>query len=185
MWWTRPVPWPESDPPHAAPCFVLVVQAARPRAIVDLIRTAENLRLRTTTAAGGALPQPGTCQRCGYISSQEVCKACTLLEGLNRGLPQLGISRKGQKQGTRPAVATAEAGAAQLPQGAATDATCSAAEEERHGGGGAAAEQAACGSGCCKNGGAPVPASQPHAYLASKGSITAHPSARGAADHPR
>ena len=35
----------------------------------------------------------GTCGRCGYISSQAVCKACLLLEGLNRGLPGLGIGR--------------------------------------------------------------------------------------------
>jgi cytoplasmic tRNA 2-thiolation protein 1 len=162
------------------------MQAARPRAIVDLIRTAENLRLSTTTAAGGVLPQPGTCQRCGYISSQEVCKACTLLEGLNRGLPQLGISRKGRKQDKRPAVATAGAGTEQLFQGASTGAACRAAEAGRDGGGGAAAAHAACGSGCCKLdcGGAAVPVRQQHAYLESKGSIAAHPSARTAADPP-
>jgi cytoplasmic tRNA 2-thiolation protein 1 len=32
-------------------------------------------------AAGG----PKACVRCGYMTSQEVCKACTLLEGLNKG----------------------------------------------------------------------------------------------------
>lgn len=41
--------------------------------------------------AGGAAttaPAPGgpkACVRCGYMTSQEVCKACTLLEGLNKG----------------------------------------------------------------------------------------------------
>lgn len=39
------------------------------------------------------MPTISTCTRCGYISSQEVCKACTLLEGLNRGLPRLGIGK--------------------------------------------------------------------------------------------
>jgi len=29
--------------------------------------------------------------RCGYISSNELCKACVLLEGLNRGAPALGV----------------------------------------------------------------------------------------------
>lgn len=29
----------------------------------------------------------GKCQRCGYLSSQEVCKACVLLEGLNKNRP--------------------------------------------------------------------------------------------------
>ena len=31
--------------------------------------------------------------RCGYVSSQDVCKACLLLEGLNKGLPKLGIGK--------------------------------------------------------------------------------------------
>lgn len=38
----------------------------------------------------------GTCQRCGYISSNELCKACVLLEGLNRGLPKLGVGKTKQ-----------------------------------------------------------------------------------------
>ncbi|PWY95571.1 cytoplasmic tRNA 2-thiolation protein 1 [Aspergillus sclerotioniger CBS 115572] len=33
----------------------------------------------------------GTCERCGYISSQRVCKACTLLEGLNKNRPKTAI----------------------------------------------------------------------------------------------
>ena len=33
----------------------------------------------------------GHCERCGYMSSRNVCKACVLLEGLNKGLPKLGI----------------------------------------------------------------------------------------------
>ncbi|KAI9216415.1 hypothetical protein BC828DRAFT_393615 [Blastocladiella britannica] len=35
----------------------------------------------------------GACERCGYMSSQRICKACVLLEGLNRGLPALGIGK--------------------------------------------------------------------------------------------
>ncbi|KAI5788861.1 hypothetical protein DFH27DRAFT_632551, partial [Peziza echinospora] len=31
------------------------------------------------------------CNKCGYLSSQEVCKACTLLEGLNRVRARLGV----------------------------------------------------------------------------------------------
>ncbi|CAI6319465.1 unnamed protein product [Periconia digitata] len=30
----------------------------------------------------------GKCKKCGYLSSQEVCKACTLLEGLNKNRPK-------------------------------------------------------------------------------------------------
>ena len=29
-----------------------------------------------------------TCTRCGYISSNELCKACIMLEGLNKGRPR-------------------------------------------------------------------------------------------------
>ena len=33
----------------------------------------------------------GKCERCGYLSSQKVCKACMLLEGLNRNRPRTTI----------------------------------------------------------------------------------------------
>lgn len=75
------------------------VQQVRPRAICDLIKSAEQFRL--DVKAGGNLPVPGKCQRCGYISSQDVCKACILLEGLNRGMPTLGISRTRTKKAPR------------------------------------------------------------------------------------
>lgn len=39
------------------------------------------------------LPTQRTCIRCNFVSSQEVCKACVLLEGLNKGLPKLGIGK--------------------------------------------------------------------------------------------
>lgn len=87
---------------------VHVLQLARPRAICDLIKSAEEFRL--DMKEGQSLPSPGTCQRCGYISSQAICKACILLEGLNKGLPNLGVSRtrgtKGTKAGLPMAVDT-------------------------------------------------------------------------------
>ncbi|KAK2756206.1 nucleotidyltransferase [Arachnomyces sp. PD_36] len=33
----------------------------------------------------------GQCERCGYLSSQKICKACSLLEGLNRNRPKTAI----------------------------------------------------------------------------------------------
>ncbi|OCT44216.1 Cytoplasmic tRNA 2-thiolation protein 1 [Cladophialophora carrionii] len=33
----------------------------------------------------------GQCERCGYMSSQKICKACTLLEGLNKSRPHTAI----------------------------------------------------------------------------------------------
>ena len=42
---------------------------------------------------GKKLPkqQLGRCIRCGYVSSQNVCKACMLLEGLNKNRPKMEI----------------------------------------------------------------------------------------------
>ena len=35
--------------------------------------------------------QMGKCARCGYLSSQDICKACILLEGLNKNRPKTQI----------------------------------------------------------------------------------------------
>lgn len=40
-----------------------------------------------------SLPAQRICTRCNFVSSQAVCKACVLLEGLNKGLPKLGIGK--------------------------------------------------------------------------------------------
>ncbi|KAK7277425.1 hypothetical protein RIF29_18577 [Crotalaria pallida] len=69
--------------------FIKDLERIRPRAILDIIKSGENFRISTTTK----MPEQGTCERCGYISSQKWCKACVLLDGLNRGLPKLGIGR--------------------------------------------------------------------------------------------
>lgn len=86
--------------------FVKDLEAARPRAIVDLIHSAENFRI--DLGSEGVLPQPKKCERCGYICSQSVCKACQLLEGLNKGLPSMGISRPQQVKSRTASKAAAE-----------------------------------------------------------------------------
>ncbi|KXZ42617.1 hypothetical protein GPECTOR_130g578 [Gonium pectorale] len=90
--------------------FIKDLEAARPMAIIDVIRSAEDFVF--AAASEEKLPQPRTCERCGYISSQPVCKACVLLEGLNRGLPRLGVSRTrgrhGEKAGLHPSVARSD-----------------------------------------------------------------------------
>ena len=35
--------------------------------------------------------QMGNCHRCGYLSSQAICKACMLLEGLNKNRPKMDV----------------------------------------------------------------------------------------------
>ena len=46
----------------------------------------------------------GNCERCGYISSQKVCKACALLEGLNKNRPktaiEVGVSMEDEESST-------------------------------------------------------------------------------------
>ncbi|KAF5838474.1 hypothetical protein DUNSADRAFT_2803 [Dunaliella salina] len=82
--------------------FVKDLEAARPTAILDIIRSAENFRFpsqqrppHADPANGGSStptpvptgPVPRQCERCGYLSSQRVCKSCVMLEGLNKGRP--------------------------------------------------------------------------------------------------
>ncbi|ONK61281.1 uncharacterized protein A4U43_C08F28070 [Asparagus officinalis] len=80
--------------------FVKDLECIRPRAILDIIRSGENFRISTSTK----MPEQGTCMRCGYISSQKLCKACVLLDGLNRGLPKLGIGRNKGPNNTRKGI---------------------------------------------------------------------------------
>ncbi|XP_028598548.2 cytoplasmic tRNA 2-thiolation protein 1 [Podarcis muralis] len=70
------------------------LEATRPSTVADLVHSGERLAVREDVR----MPTQGTCQRCGYLSSQPLCKACLLLEGLNRGLPRLGIGKTSRLQ---------------------------------------------------------------------------------------
>ena len=62
-------------------------------------------RKKGTAAATGNGPrrlpraQLGRCVRCGYMSSQSVCKACVLLEGLNKNRPKISIQLEDGAEG--------------------------------------------------------------------------------------
>lgn len=71
--------------------FLKDLEAVRRTAIVDIIHSGEALSASVQANETTKLPTMANCTRCGYISSNELCKACLLLEGLNKGLPQLGI----------------------------------------------------------------------------------------------
>lgn len=60
-----------------------------PAIIMNIIHSGENMKCDEQAK----LPIQTTCDRCKYVSSQPLCKACVLLEGLNRGLPRLGIGK--------------------------------------------------------------------------------------------
>jgi cytoplasmic tRNA 2-thiolation protein 1 len=52
---------------------------------------------KSTLSQKAAAPKAtlGKCERCGYMSSQAICKACILLEGLNKNRPKTAISVDG------------------------------------------------------------------------------------------
>ena len=72
------------------------LEALRPSSILDIIRSGEDFVLKGEVKE--KLPEQGTCERCGYMSSRNICKACVLVEGLERGLPRLGIGDKSERR---------------------------------------------------------------------------------------
>jgi cytoplasmic tRNA 2-thiolation protein 1 len=40
------------------------------------------------------MPTKMQCKQCGFVASNELCKACILLEGLNKGKARVAIGRK-------------------------------------------------------------------------------------------
>ncbi|CAB3405994.1 unnamed protein product [Caenorhabditis bovis] len=73
--------------------FVRELEELQPRAILDLIRSGEKLAVRKEVEMTKLM----TCERCGYITSQKLCKACLLIEGLNTGNVDLGVRKKSKK----------------------------------------------------------------------------------------
>ncbi|XP_035696464.1 cytoplasmic tRNA 2-thiolation protein 1-like [Branchiostoma floridae] len=67
------------------------LESIRSTSIIDIIHSGECMSVSVKKDV--KMPTQGTCARCGYISSNELCKACVLLEGLNKGLPKLGIGK--------------------------------------------------------------------------------------------
>ncbi|KAF9520757.1 hypothetical protein BS47DRAFT_1481138 [Hydnum rufescens UP504] len=77
---------PDAYRGHAR-AFLKDLEAARPSAIIDIIHSGEAFEVADEVKK----KLPRLCKRCGYIASNDLCKACTLLEGLERGAPSLGI----------------------------------------------------------------------------------------------
>jgi len=82
------------------------LEALRPAVIADTIYSGENLPIaveKTTTSN-----PPGPCERCGYITSQKLCRACVLLDSLNRGRPQVALRTTQGSASAKPAAAESE-----------------------------------------------------------------------------
>jgi len=69
--------------------FLKDLESIRPSAIIDIIHSGESFVIKEETKS--KLPEQGKCTRCGYISSNKLCKACVLLESLNKGRAKLTI----------------------------------------------------------------------------------------------
>lgn len=65
--------------------FLKALEAVRPSAILDVLQSGSHYAARSGSVH---LPAPGRCGRCGHVSSNALCKACILLEGLNSGTPR-------------------------------------------------------------------------------------------------
>jgi cytoplasmic tRNA 2-thiolation protein 1 len=96
---------PDAYRGHAR-AFLKDLEAARPSAIIDIIHSGEawavkeevkaTQKAQRTPNSSKMFASPidvltETCKRCGYMSSNELCKACTLLEGLERGVTDAGV----------------------------------------------------------------------------------------------
>jgi cytoplasmic tRNA 2-thiolation protein 1 len=71
------------------------LEAARPSAIIDIIHSGEAFEVKEEIKAAQKAQQ--TCKRCGYMSSNDLCKACSLLEGLERGMASSVITDRARK----------------------------------------------------------------------------------------
>merc|ERR1719244_2244822 len=81
-----------------ARAFIKDLEKIRPSTIIDIIHSGENIKVGGK--AKSRLPYQTLCVQCGYISSQQICKACVLLAGLNKGLPQLGVGKSSKHKKT-------------------------------------------------------------------------------------
>ncbi len=77
--------------------FLKDLEAIRPSTIVDIIQSGQNLKI-SSVVKQSRKTELQNCVRCGYISSNTVCKACILLEGLEKGTPQLGSVAKSRER---------------------------------------------------------------------------------------
>ena len=63
------------------------LERINPLVILDIIKSGELMQ----TKEENKTVELKSCERCGYMSSQLICKACILLEGLNKNMPKLGL----------------------------------------------------------------------------------------------
>ena len=81
--------------------FLKEVEAIRGGVIADLVRSGEELQVREEVRRrreGEGKGKRQLCERCGYISSNALCKACVLLQGLNKGRARVVVGHEEEKE---------------------------------------------------------------------------------------
>ncbi|EGR27156.1 hypothetical protein IMG5_200960 [Ichthyophthirius multifiliis] len=63
------------------------LEKVRPSSIIDIIHSAEQI----TININAKMPKKMKCIQCGFVSSNDICKACILLERLNKGKAKIEI----------------------------------------------------------------------------------------------
>lgn len=81
------------------------LEMLRPSAIADVVHSGDCLP-QPELGEEGATSTLQRCSKCGYISSQSVCRACVLMEGLNSGRPRVEILGSAAPHPAAPQVAT-------------------------------------------------------------------------------
>lgn len=90
------------------------LEAVRPSCIIDIIKSGENLVLkqkkkkRTTNQTKVEFKDGNRCDRCGYLSSNKICKACMLLQGLEKNRAQMSIDKDTNVDGAARVMRTLE-----------------------------------------------------------------------------
>lgn len=70
------------------------LERIRPQSIIDIIQSAESFQFNAQIIKHPTLTK---CEKCGYISSQKVCRACVYLDGLNKGRAKVSLYECGGK----------------------------------------------------------------------------------------
>jgi len=73
--------------------FLKELEKIRPSSIIDVIHSGEQFQFEEDVKVSSL----GTCIQCGYIASNKLCKACVLLEGLNKGKAKMAIGKQSEK----------------------------------------------------------------------------------------
>ncbi|XP_042240594.1 cytoplasmic tRNA 2-thiolation protein 1-like isoform X2 [Homarus americanus] len=113
-----------------ARAFLKDLEKIRATTIIDIIHSGECFSVRE----GIKLPTQSTCECCGHISSQPICKACVLLEGLNKGKPKLGIGKTSKVREHMNEIINEKLGdePKQIPQTTITDAGITATHHNKN-----------------------------------------------------